>query len=255
MIINTFTLLDAVNQFWKVLENGDRRSLTSAGLTYYYLCNVWNGCGRPISFRRQNTLICAELEVSKPTLERHRNILKQAGLIDFFSKGKGDPNITYKILEVIKLSYSQQKKENNITTPVTTPVTTGDCIKQSTEKEIFIVVEGEVKKLSYLKNLFESDIGLMAHWSRNDFAAEKFSDGVELWMIQNHQAKYPDFEKARKHFLYWIPSYSFELEKHLKKTSNGSNRNGAQHHKAGKSTGAGNLLDELRDEFTAAGNG
>lgn len=241
MLINTFTLIDAVNQFWKVCENGDRRSLTSTGLTYFYLCNVWNTCGRPISFRRQNTLICAELTISKPTLERHRNSLKQAGLIDFFSKGKGDPNITYQILDVY---FKEVKKEKNFTTSIPSPVTTDECIKQSTE--LFIVVGEEVKIFSYLKNLFENDVGLTMHWANQGFAAEKFSDGVELWMIQNHKSKYLDFEKARKHFLFWIPSYGIELEKHKKQLN--ERQQGTAKNKLGNKSGGFSILNQAIDQ-------
>jgi hypothetical protein len=226
MLTNSFTLIDVFNQFWKVCENGDRRSLTSAGLTYYYLCNVWNTCGRPISFRRQNTLICAELGISKPTLERHRNILKQAGIVNFFSKGKGDPNICYQILEFQsskKTLLPEGKKENNVTSHVTSPVTSDDAYKQSTEKELFVVSAGEEKKFEHLKNLFEQDVGLKIKWKQNGFAAENFSDGIQQWMIQNNGGKYQDFSAVRKHFLFWIPNYNLKKQKHGNKSNNGSN--------------------------------
>src|SRR5450432_2939137 len=122
---NSFTLIDAFNQFWKAYEDGDRRSLGCAAITYFYLCRIWNGTGRAVSFRRQNTLICAELMISKPSLERHRNVLMEYGLIDFFSNGKGDTNISYRIME-LQTGQEGVKKENNITSPVTSPITTGD---------------------------------------------------------------------------------------------------------------------------------
>lgn len=254
MIINSFTLIDAFNQFWKVCEDGDRRSLTSAGLTYYYLCNVWNTCGRPISFRRQNTLICAELQISKPTLERHRNILKQAGLIDFFSKGKGDPNIGYKIEEVKFSDKWEVKKEKNITTPVTTPVTTDVVYKQSTE--IYLLVNEEVKNFYYLNNLFSADAGLIMHWKNNGLPGEKFSDGVELWMIQNNGKKYQDFPEARKHFLFWIPNYQKELEKHQKKKHEGSSsvNQSKQSNGLGKKSGGFGILNNAINEVTGRGS-
>lgn len=235
MLINTFTLIDAVNQFWKVCESGDRRSLTSTGLTYFYLCNVWNTCGRPISFRRQNTLICAELLISKPTLERHRNCLKQAGLIDFFSRGKGDPNITYQINDVY---FKEVKKEKIFTSNVTSPVTSDDAIKQSKSKELFVVVETEVKKFSYLSELFTQDAGLRMQWAQKFHPPDEFENGIEQWMMQNNGAKYPNFHDMRRHFLFWIPNYKKETVKkefngkitgktrgHTSETVYGSNKN------------------------------
>src|SRR6185312_11565662 len=145
MLINTFTLINATEQFWDVLKNnGNRRSLTSAYLLYGHLCHLWNGCGRPASFKRQSNLICAELCITKPTLERQRQILKNAGLINFCSKGKGDPNITYSVLEVNNIYYTEEKKYKNFTTPVTSPVTSDDAYKQSIEKELLVLVNGEV---------------------------------------------------------------------------------------------------------------
>ena len=90
-------------------------------------------------------------KIPKQNQRRHRNVLKQYGLIDFFSKGKGDPNILYTILELRKQP-EVVKKANNITTPVTTPVTTHDAYKQSKskEEELFVEVLGEVKKYSLM---------------------------------------------------------------------------------------------------------
>ncbi len=221
-----FTLIDAFNQFWTAYEIGNRRALSCACLTYYYLCRVWNATGRSISFRRQNNLICAELMISKPALERHRNVLKQHGLIDFFSKGKGDPNITYSILELRSQPGEAKKannipsieaeKEHNVTTGevekkqnITSPVTSRDAYKQSKsiEEDLFVVVSGEVTKNSYLQNLFEQDAGLQMNYKQKGLPAGKFLIAVEQWMIQNHGSSYPDFEKARKHFLYWMPNF------------------------------------------------
>lgn len=244
-------MIDAVNQFWKVCENGDRRSLTSTGLTYFYLCNVWNTCGRPISFRRQNNLICSELNISKPTMERHRNFLKQCGLIDFFSKGKGDPNITYRIIDVFgsekgikyvpqppdllpdsskKILLPEVKKEKFFTTPVTSSFTTSDAIKQSTE--LFVLVNEEVKNFYYLKNLFFQDAGLRSNWVQKAKPPDEFEQGLMEWMAQNHGKVYPNFEDLRRHFLFWMPNYKIES---FKKQYNEHN-NGKTAGKPGRNT-------------------
>ena len=201
---NTFTLIDAFNQFWTAYEHGDRRALSCAGLTYFYLCSVWNATGRDVLFRRQNNLICADLMISKPTLERHRNVLKQAGLIDFFSKGKGDVNITYKIME-LRPPPEELKKEKNITSPV--PSVDTNQQGKHLEEALFVVISGEVKKCYYLQNLFQQDAGLQMNYKQKGLPAGKFSTAVEQWMIQNHGCSYADFDKARKHFLYWMPNF------------------------------------------------
>ncbi len=241
------TLIDAFNQFWTAYEIDNRRALSCACLTYFYLCRVWNATGRSISFRRQNNLICAELMISKPALERHRNVLKQSGLISFFSKGKGDPNITYSILEFHSQAMQAKKanyipspegekehnittreaeKEQNITSPVTSPVTSRDAYKQSKskEKELFVVVSGEVTKCDYLQDCFDQDAGLQMNYRQKGLPAGKFLMAVEQWMIQNHGNSYADFEKARKHFLYWMPNFKLLNENDHGQKSTPANR-------------------------------
>lgn len=212
---NTFTLINATEQFWDVLErNGHRRSLTSAYLLYGYLCHHWNGCGRPASFKVQNNLVCACIGLSGPSLIRQRQILKNAGLIDFKTRGKGDTNITYEILKCYQRSKNilllPDENEKNFTSPVTSPVTSHDDIKQSksNSKELIVVVDGEVKNFNYLLELLSQDIALKEQWVRNGNAAADFSEGLREWMIQNHESKYQDFGAMRKHLLFWIPNFS-----------------------------------------------
>lgn len=214
MQLNSFTLIDAFNQFWKACQQDDRQSLNCAGLTYFYLCSVWNGTGRPALFRRQNTLICAELDISRPALVRHRNTLKRNGLIDFFSKGKGDPSISYTILDLRALPEVVTKEHNvpsDVPTHVPSDVPSHVTYKQSKskEEELFVVIEGEVTKYYFLKNLYVSDVGLQINFAQKGMPAENFSDAVLQWIIQNNGNSYPDFEKARKHFLFWMPNYQF----------------------------------------------
>jgi hypothetical protein len=163
----SFTLFDAFAQFWFVLNGGDRRSLTCAGLTYFYLVNLWNTCGRPATFRRQNTIIIAELNISRPALSRHREILQKAGLINFYTRGYGDPNIEYQILEVKKNSFSSQREmeqniptdtaemEQNVPTNVLTPVHTNDVYKQ---RKVKVKIERDASPLISLnkKNEIEN---------------------------------------------------------------------------------------------------
>ena len=135
---NQFTLIDAFKQFWMITEFGERAALSHAGLTYFYLCHVWNSTGRSASFRRLNTIICAELMISKPTLVRHREILKSAGLISFSSTGKGDANITYQILDM-RLHSGEEIEELSV---VEEGKAAGKIIREEQEG-LFVTVAGE----------------------------------------------------------------------------------------------------------------
>ena len=249
----SFTLFDAFNQFWAVCEDGDRKALSKAAATYFYLCKVWNTTGRNASFRRLGTIVCAELVISKPTFERHRKVLQQYGLIEFISAGRGDTNISYKILdvknqkstainyqqtakkyppeytpevteEVKKETTTKQEKGKIFTSPVTSSitsvVTSNDTYKQSKsieeekEKEFFVVVNGQIKKIFFLDKLFTTDPGIQACWQRSGMPAAKISLALETWMIQNHGKTYPEMEMARKHFLFWLPYYQTQNKKY-----------------------------------------
>jgi hypothetical protein len=223
-----------MNQFWQIWENVDKRSLTCVGL-YFYLVKVWNACGRPNIFRRQNTLVCAELSMSKPTLMNTRNWLKQVGLVDFHSKGKGDENISYEIInigaEVKKIYFKPEvKKENNFTSHFTSPFTSADDINSSSIKDLFVVVDGEVKNFYYLKNLFDQDEGLRRRWLDNGYKHDDFLKGMEYFFQRQHGKSYEEFTKLRDHVFNWIPKYQYELND-KKTTVNG---------KHGKANGQGN---------------
>jgi hypothetical protein len=203
MMENKLTLIDAFKQFWTVCGEEDRRALSCAGLTYFYLCKVWNATGRPVSFRCQNALVCAELYISRPTLEKHRNILKQVGLIDFFSKGKGDPNITYKILAAGRFGKVDESGGEN-----------GTLISANEERnqemppdELHLFIGGERKNYDSLLPVLESDAGLIKYYQQTGFPEREFRKAVERWMIQNNGLRYNNYPKARRHFLFWMPNY------------------------------------------------
>jgi hypothetical protein len=72
-----------INHYWQLREQG---ILTGAeGDLYMYLLHVSNKLGWKNPFNQSNALICAVLNTSEPTLIRHRNTLKQVGLIEFES--------------------------------------------------------------------------------------------------------------------------------------------------------------------------
>jgi hypothetical protein len=77
--------IEMINQYWQLREQG---ILTGAeGDLYMYLLHVSNKLGWKNPFNQSNALICAILNTSEPTLIRHRNTLKQVGLINF-ERGK-----------------------------------------------------------------------------------------------------------------------------------------------------------------------
>lgn len=246
----SFTLIDAFNQYWAVCEEGDRKAISCAGLTYFYLCKVWNTTGRSSSFRKLSTIMCAELLISKPTLDRHRHVLQAYGLIEFISGGSGNINTIYKILdikshkkdsltfeertlevipevtpEVTKEVKQEEEKENNftsgVTTHITSTVTSGDAYKQSKstekEKEFFVVVAGEIKKISFFENFFINDAGIQICYKEQGLPPGKILLALESWMIQNHGKSYDEIEKVRKHFIFWLPYYKIQ-NKHCYET-------------------------------------
>ena len=237
MTDNRLTLIDAFNQFWIVVEDTGTQSLNQAGFTYFYFVKIWNGCGRPCNFRRQNNLICAELNISRPTLDRHRQILQEAGLIAFCSAGKGDHSISYSINHRMHHKM-EREKENNFTSPdvthdvkkeslmvvdVTSPITSPDTYKQSKskekEKEILVVVSGEKKTFNFFIDFFLSDAGLKASFSKLELPQDFFSEALEQWMIRNHEKEYANLQEARKHFLFWLPFYKTQKEKNYETKS------------------------------------
>jgi hypothetical protein len=203
---NQFTLIDAFKQFWTICEFGERQTLSHVGLTYFYLCHVWNSTGRSASFRRLNTIICAELVISKPTLVRHREILKSAGLISFSSKGKGDANITYQILDARLEKVERMEEVTREVIPVVTEKAISEGMPEGKES-LFVIIAGEKRNLRFLREIFEDDGGLQEYYRQNGLPTGEFSDALKKWMIRNNGAAYEDLRDARKHFLFWMPNY------------------------------------------------
>ncbi|MGL5914027.1 MAG: hypothetical protein ACRCZB_07660 [Bacteroidales bacterium] len=75
--------IELINQYWQLREQG---MITGAeGDLYLYLIHTSNKLNWKNPFNQSNKLICAILNTSEPTLIRHRNTLKQVGLIEFES--------------------------------------------------------------------------------------------------------------------------------------------------------------------------
>lgn len=87
--------LEQKNYFWRVY---DAHSLGQAEIAlYFHLLEICDKCNWVNPFKRQNTKICAQLNMSKKTLEKTRNKLQQVGLIAIDGMGKGSTNIRYEI--------------------------------------------------------------------------------------------------------------------------------------------------------------
>lgn len=70
---------------------------------YFYLLEVNNKTSWTVSFKRNNSKICADLGISYPTLNNSRNRLKQSGLIDFKTQN-GSPNVMYTLKNFLKVT-------------------------------------------------------------------------------------------------------------------------------------------------------
>jgi len=87
--------IELINNFWRKHE--EHPFGTVAGLLYFHLLDVSNKQNWRNPFKRQNTRVCGDLGITNPTLIKARNELKQRGMINFFSKGKGDSNVEYQL--------------------------------------------------------------------------------------------------------------------------------------------------------------
>jgi len=145
----------------------------------------------------------------------------------FYQSGKSKKKIgTYSFVNEFSNDckiYSQSGSQSGIQSGSQPVEITSDSNKTKTENEteLFIIIGKAEKKITEMRNLFESDVGLKMNWVQKGFAAADFPDGLEQWMIQNNGSKYHDFEKARKHFLFWMPKYQIEIIPN--ETRNGGN--------------------------------
>lgn len=125
--------IELINNFWRKHE--EHPIGTVAGLLYFHLLDVSNKQSWRNPFKRQNTRICGDLGITNPTLIKARNELKQRGLVDFFTKGKGDSNVRYEI-----------NNDKNFHTSLTTSFHTSfhtsyDLSKTKTETENKEIIE------------------------------------------------------------------------------------------------------------------
>ena len=194
--------IDQINLFWRKHEE-DMFGPTEIAL-YFHLLDISNKSNWTNPFKRRNTKICADLGIAKATLDRARNRLKQSGIIDFFSKGKGDTNIVY----VLNNEEKYRKKFKNNTSPDTTVDTTVDTL----------VEQHNINLKHKPKTVEEVELGPMLIFFKQTqnfrMLSEKYMvDAEEHFKIFfNSKIDLGEFENKTKedivrHFSMWLPKY------------------------------------------------
>lgn len=105
--------IEQIKGFWR--SHDVETYPTNVIALYFYLLEVNNKTSWSVSFKRNNSKICADLGISYPTLNNSRNRLKQSGLIDFKTQN-GNANVTYTLKEFLKVT-------NEVSDEVTNEVT------------------------------------------------------------------------------------------------------------------------------------
>lgn len=93
--------IEQIKGFWR--SHDVETFPTNVIALYFYLLEVNNKTSWSISFKRNNSKICADLGISYPTLNNSRNRLKQSGIIDFKTQN-GNANVTYTLKEFLKVT-------------------------------------------------------------------------------------------------------------------------------------------------------
>jgi predicted transcriptional regulator len=206
--------IELINFFWRKHEE-HLFGPTEIAL-YFHLLDISNKCNWTNPFKRRNTKICSDLNISKPTLDRSRNKLSQAGLIRFISVGKGDPNIKYILMDGTE---KEQEKLKNITSDVTTPVTSP--VTSNVQHNINLKQKqnlGEVEAIT-------SDAGFnfFKQTANCRLLREKYNletDDLELHFknffdskVDLGEFKNKKLEDIARNFYYWLPIHIQILEK------------------------------------------
>lgn len=108
--------IDQIKGFWR--SHDVETYPTNVIALYFYLLEVNNKTSWSVSFKRNNSKICADLGISYPTLNNSRNRLKQSGIIDFKTQN-GNANVTYTLKKFLKVT---DEVTNEVTDEVTNEV-------------------------------------------------------------------------------------------------------------------------------------
>lgn len=88
--------IELINHYWQLREQGIVSG--AEGDLYLYLLHTSNKLGWKNPFNQSNRLICAYLNMSEKSLIKYKNVLKQAGLIDFEAGKAIKQNSSYTLL-------------------------------------------------------------------------------------------------------------------------------------------------------------
>lgn len=108
--------IEQIKGFWR--SHDVETYPTNVIALYFYLLEVNNKTSWSVSFKRNNSKICADLGISYPTLNNSRNRLKQSGIIDFKTQN-GNANVTYTLKNFLKVT---DEVTNEVTDEVTNEV-------------------------------------------------------------------------------------------------------------------------------------
>lgn len=231
--------LEQKNFFWRIY---DAHSLGQAEIAlYFHLLEICDKCNWVNPFKRQNTKICAQLNMSKKTLEKTRNRMQQVGLITIDGMGKGSSNIRYELKKAI--IYSSKYSSND---PTLYP--SDGTINKDLKRDLKITVVEYAQVLDFFlktknfRTLSEKYFGGVRGDTEVHFETF-YEDKVDLGEFDN---KTP--ADMVKHFSLWLPIYLQATADKTKKTKSAENSGES------KTTAALRRHQDLLKEFEKHGN-
>ena len=143
-----------INAFYDWLETNPISD--SSIVLWHGLMHINNKSGWKQEFTAAISSIQNKTRLSKSSILRARNALKQNGLIDFKTRD-GNLSAVYKIIAFhtdTQTGTQSGAQSGTQTVPQTVP------ILKLNQTKLFVVAGSEEKDFNYLKDLFEQDVGL-----------------------------------------------------------------------------------------------
>lgn len=197
--------ISEINEFYDWLETNQIPK--SAIALWHALMHINNKARWVTVFPVAISTIESKTGFKRSELFEARNILQQKGRIRWKPRG-GNLSAEYEIICFSVHIADTKAYAKAYTNPDIIPTQTDTIYKQdNTKQDLFVIIEKEQKSFEHLQDLFEADVGLKMNYAQKGLPAGEFPEAVKQWMIQNHGSAYHDLEKARKHFLFWMPKY------------------------------------------------